>query len=160
MAVECGPTRFCMAKPKAGVSVARLGPVVWAATPELQGPVCGRCLRQVLLFLADATSWHLKHFDALKHDAGYEATIERGFRIVKNQLDIAPVHHRLPDRIRAHTFICFLALVIQCALRHRLHRSPLGLSPEELLYRLRSIQRQESPAGDRQESRLKFPLLS
>jgi len=69
------------------------------------------------------------------------ADIERGFRIMKNQLDIAPVHHRLPDRIRAHTFICFLALVIQRALRHRLHQSALGLSPEELLYRLRSIQR-------------------
>ena len=69
------------------------------------------------------------------------ADIERGFRIMKNQLDLAPVYHRLPDRIRAHTFICFLALVIQRALRYRLHRSPLALSPEELLYRLRSIQR-------------------
>ena len=69
------------------------------------------------------------------------ADIERGFRIMKNQLDIAPVHHRLPDRIRAHTFICFLALVIQRALRHRLYSSPLDISPEELLYRLRSIQR-------------------
>lgn len=68
------------------------------------------------------------------------ADIERGFRIMKNQLDIAPVFHRLPDRIRAHTFICFLALVIQRALRHRLHRSALDMSPEELLYRLRTVQ--------------------
>lgn len=68
------------------------------------------------------------------------ADIERGFRIMKNQLDIAPVYHRLPDRIRAHTFICFLALVIQRALRHRLHRSALDMSPEELLYRLRTVQ--------------------
>ena len=69
------------------------------------------------------------------------ADIERGFRIMKNQLEIAPVYHRLPDRIRAHTFICFLALVIQRVLRYRLHRSPLGVSPEELLYRLRTVQR-------------------
>ena len=60
---------------------------------------------------------------------------------MKNQLEIAPVYHRLPDRIRAHTFICFLALVIQRVLRYRLHRSPLGVSPEELLYRLRTVQR-------------------
>ena len=69
------------------------------------------------------------------------ADIERGFRIMKNQLDLGPVYHRLPDRIRAHTFICFLALVIQRALRHRLHRSALDMSPEEMLYRLRSVQR-------------------
>jgi transposase len=60
---------------------------------------------------------------------------------MKGQLDIKPVFHRLPDRIRAHTFICFLALVIQRVLRYRLHRSPLAISPEELLYRLRSVQR-------------------
>jgi len=69
------------------------------------------------------------------------ADIERGFRIMKNQLDIGPVYHRLPDRIRAHTFICFLALVIQRALRHRLHRSALDMSPEEMLYRLRKVRR-------------------
>jgi len=60
---------------------------------------------------------------------------------MKNQLDIGPVYHRLPDRIRAHTFICFLALVIQRALRHRLHRSALDMSPEEMLYRLRKVRR-------------------
>jgi transposase len=69
------------------------------------------------------------------------ADIERGFRIMKNRLDIGPVYHRLPDRIRAHTFICFLALVIQRALRHRLHRSTIDISPEEMLYRLRAVQR-------------------
>jgi transposase len=69
------------------------------------------------------------------------ADIERGFRVMKNQLDLGPVYHRLPERIRAHTFICFLALVIQRALRHRLARSPLEMSPEEMLYRLRTVQR-------------------
>lgn len=69
------------------------------------------------------------------------ADIERGFRILKSQLEVGPVYHRLPDRIRAHTFICFLALVIQRALRHRLRQSALDLSPEEMLYRLRTVQR-------------------
>jgi len=69
------------------------------------------------------------------------ADIERGFRVMKNQLELGPVYHRLPDRIRAHTFICFLALVIQRALRRRLHRSAIAMSPEEMLYRLRSVQR-------------------
>ncbi len=69
------------------------------------------------------------------------ADIERGFRVMKSQLEIAPVYHRLPDRIRAHTFICFLALVIQRVMRLRLKRSGLSMSPEELLYRLRAVQR-------------------
>lgn len=30
------------------------------------------------------------------------ADIERGFRVLKSDIEIAPVHHRLPDRIRAH----------------------------------------------------------
>jgi transposase len=66
--------------------------------------------------------------------------IERGFRVVKDQLEIAPVPHRLPDRIRAHTFICFLALVIHRLLRHRLYAAQSDLSPEKLLYRLEGVQ--------------------
>jgi transposase len=33
------------------------------------------------------------------------ADIERGFRVLKSDIEIAPVHHRLPDRIRAHALI-------------------------------------------------------
>ena len=33
------------------------------------------------------------------------ADIERGFRALKSDIEIAPVHHRLPDRIRAHALI-------------------------------------------------------
>ena len=35
------------------------------------------CLRQVILFMADGTSRHLSHFDRLKADEGYAATVER-----------------------------------------------------------------------------------
>jgi transposase len=71
------------------------------------------------------------------------ADIERGFRVLKSHIEIAPVHHRLPNRIRAHTFICFLALVIQRTMRHRLRNNGFPMSPEELLYRLRAIRRHE-----------------
>lgn len=66
--------------------------------------------------------------------------IERGFRVLKSSLDLAPVHHRLPDRIRAHTLICFLALVIHRVLRFRLRQASSPLSPERLLCRLKGIQ--------------------
>lgn len=35
------------------------------------------CVRQILLFLIDGTCRHLTHFDTLKSDTGYAATIER-----------------------------------------------------------------------------------
>ena len=41
------------------------------------------------------------------------ADIERGFRVLKSEIEIAPVFHRLPERIRAHALICFLALVVK-----------------------------------------------
>jgi transposase len=48
------------------------------------------------------------------------ADIERGFRVLKSDIEIAPVHHRLPDRIRAHALICFLALTLYRVMRMRL----------------------------------------
>ena len=48
------------------------------------------------------------------------ADIERGFRVLKSEIEIAPVFHRLPDRIRAHALICFLALLLYRVLRLRL----------------------------------------
>ncbi|MBN6742966.1 IS1634 family transposase, partial [Acidithiobacillus sp. MC6.1] len=40
------------------------------------------------------------------------ADIERGFKVLKSELEIGPVYHRLPDRIRAHAAICFMALIL------------------------------------------------
>jgi len=50
-----------------------LGPLRKSA----KGLPAAECVRQVLLFLVDGTSRHLTHFDSLKCDSGYAATIER-----------------------------------------------------------------------------------
>lgn len=68
------------------------------------------------------------------------ADIERGFRVLKSDIEIAPVYHRLPERIRAHALICFLALVLQRIIRQRLKASGSALSPERALRTLRQIQ--------------------
>ena len=57
------------------------------------------------------------------------ADIERGFRVLKSDIEIAPVYHRLPDRIRAHALICFLALVLHRVMRMRLKQAGSPLSP-------------------------------
>jgi transposase len=38
--------------------------------------------------------------------------VERAFRTMKTTLDLRPVHHRKDERIEAHVFLCFLALMI------------------------------------------------
>lgn len=65
------------------------------------------------------------------------ADIERGFRVLKQDIAIAPVFHRLPERIRAHALICFLALLL-----HRLMRPHLkAISPTAALQKLKAVQR-------------------
>ena len=38
--------------------------------------------------------------------------IERGWRDMKQVLDLRPVYHRLEERIRAHVLLCWLALLL------------------------------------------------
>ena len=108
---------------------------------------------------ADSFSWHLDEvalarqeaFDGklillsnvrdLKSEEVVErykrlADIERGFRVLKQDIALAPVYHRLPERIRAHALICFLALLL-----HRVMRPKLtGRSPAAALRDLKAIQ--------------------
>ena len=69
------------------------------------------------------------------------ADIERGFKVLKSEIEIAPVFHRLPERIRAHASICFMALILYRVMRQRLKLAGSELSPEAALADLRRIQR-------------------
>ncbi len=68
------------------------------------------------------------------------ADIERGFRVLKSEIEIAPVFHRRPDRIKAHALICFLALVLYRVLRMCLKSGNSAYSPERMLEVVRKIQ--------------------
>jgi transposase len=68
------------------------------------------------------------------------ADIERGFRVLKSEIEIGPVFHRLPNRIRAHAMICFLALVLYRVMRMRLKARDKACSPERALEIVRRIQ--------------------
>ncbi len=77
------------------------------------------------------------------------ADIERGFRVLKSDIEIAPVHHRLPDRIRAHAMICFLALVLYRVMRMRLKAGGHSASPRTALDLLARIQKHTAHIGER-----------
>ena len=68
------------------------------------------------------------------------ADIERGFRVLKSEIEIGPVFHRLPDRIKAHASICFMALIVYRIMRMKLKSANHALSPERALESLRRIQ--------------------
>ena len=68
------------------------------------------------------------------------ADIERGFKVLKSEIEIGPVYHRLPERIRAHAQICFIALILHRVMRSRLRSSDAALSPERALEQLTRIQ--------------------
>lgn len=62
--------------------------------------------------------------------------------MLKSDIEIGPVYHRLPERIRAHAYICFIALVLARVMRARLRETPVPevQSPERALSVLQRIQ--------------------
>jgi len=72
------------------------------------------------------------------------AEIERGWRALKSTLLLRPVHHWTEDRIKAHVFICVLALQIERLMRNRLNI----LSVSKALDRLRRIKVGEIKFGN------------
>ena len=46
---------------------------------------------------------------------------ERAFRSLKTvDLEVRPIHHRLPDRVRAHVLLCMLAYYLEWHMRQAL----------------------------------------
>ena len=78
------------------------------------------------------------------------ADIERGFRTLKSDVEIGPMYHRLPRRIRAHALICFLALILHRVLRMRLKTANREESPGRLLDALKRIQQQAASTASGQ----------
>lgn len=68
------------------------------------------------------------------------ADIERGFRVLKSDIEIGPVYHSLPQRIRVHALICFMALVLFRVMR--LQAAKRSESPSNLLESLKRIHQQ------------------
>jgi transposase len=49
------------------------------------------------------------------------STVERAFRSVKSvDLKVRPIHHHLPNRVRAHVFLCMLAYYVEWHMRRAL----------------------------------------
>jgi transposase len=65
--------------------------------------------------------------DVVKHYKEL-AEVERGWRSLKSSLQLRPVYHWTQQRIRAHIFICVIALQLERWMRNKLHSIPLSVS--------------------------------
>jgi transposase len=63
--------------------------------------------------------------------------VEAGFRALKSDLSLRPVFHQRLGRVKAHVFLCFLALVLRKTFELRLDGDRLGRSPSKVLAELR-----------------------
>jgi transposase len=69
------------------------------------------------------TSLKLETLDAAATVKAYKqlAKAERAFRSLKTvDIEVRPIHHRRPDRVRAHTFLCMLAYYVEWHMRQAL----------------------------------------
>jgi len=58
--------------------------------------------------------------------------IEESFRIMKSTLEIRPIFHWTPDRIRGHFLVCFLAFMLERRLEVILRENNVEFSPERI----------------------------
>jgi len=79
--------------------------------------------------------------------------IERGFRCLKSSLKLRPVYHWTERRIRAHVFICVLALQVERTMTLRLQG--LKISTQTALEKLRQIK-----AGHARVNSVKTPVIT
>lgn len=66
--------------------------------------------------------------------------VEESFRITKHDLQVRPIYHWTPQRIKAHIAICFMALVCVRHLTYRVALQYEKLSPEVIRTELTHIQ--------------------
>jgi transposase len=76
------------------------------------------------------------------------ADIEQGFKVLKSDIEIGPVYHRLPQRIRSHALVCFMALILYRVMRMRLAAAKRSESPATLLEQLKRIHQQTAQTTD------------
>lgn len=65
--------------------------------------------------------------------------IEDGFRELKDFIKVSPVYHWRYRRVKAHIFICMLALLLEKYLEQKLHKAGIKLSARKALDKLKNI---------------------
>ena len=96
------------------------------------------------ILLLETTDMSLPAHDIVKHYKEL-AEVERGWRSLKSTLELRPVYHWTERRIRAHIFICVIALQIERWMRNKLET----ISVAKAMQKLRQIKVGELCFGEK-----------
>jgi transposase len=98
------------------------------------------------LLLLETTEFNFSAEDVVKH---YKELmeIERGWRCLKSTLELRPVYHWTERRIRAHVFLCVIALQVERWMRNQLQS--VSFSVPRAMHSLRQIKLGEIRLGTR-----------
>jgi len=82
-----------------------------------------------------------KDFEPLEAVRMYKelSEVERGFRCLKDVLEMRPIYHKIERRVRAHIFVAALALLLMRLLERRLKDAGVKLSSEQALRALSTV---------------------
>ena len=79
--------------------------------------------------------------------------VERAFRGLKDVIEMRPVYHRKPDRVRAHIFVASLAFLLNRALEKKLKSKAVDISSEEAWDLLKTVRVVEIDLGNGEQKR-------
>ena len=65
--------------------------------------------------------------------------VENAFKILKNDLDIRPLHHRKENRVKGHVYVCVLAYFLMAAIEYIARHKELNRSGRKILRQLCQI---------------------
>jgi transposase len=96
------------------------------------------------VLLLETTDFSFSAEEIVKHYKEL-SEIERGWRCLKSTLELRPVYHWTERRIRAHVFLCVIALQVERWMRNKLQSIPLSVP--QAMRKLRQIKMGELRLG-------------
>jgi transposase len=89
-------------------------------------------------YLIQTEEPHLSPVEAVKIYKDL-SEVERGFRQLKDVLEMRPIYHQTDTRVEAHLFVAALTLLLTRALERKLQAAGLDLSAEQALEALSTV---------------------
>ncbi len=90
-----------------------------------------------------------KELDAVEAVKQYKelSEVERGFRSLKDVLEMRPIYHQKESRVRAHIFVAALSFLLERVLEKKLKAAGVSLSAREALQALNTVSVVEFDVG-------------
>jgi transposase len=82
------------------------------------------------------------------------SAIEAVFKVIKGELEMRPMYHRLDDRVFAHVFICQLAYLLLAIMERRSRENRLGMTAPAMVRAFSNVTLNEVTMGPDEDVRI------